>query len=344
MPVFKAFSRHRPKQGAAGVVGMSVTVTLGYHTNMQDHHHEHHGHHYHGGTSESKRLIMALWVIFGFALVEAVAGALYHSVALYSDAGHMLSDAAALAVAVAASVFSSRPPSIRHSYGLARLEVIGALANGIMMLLVVGFIAYLAIGRLFNPQPVNGLAVIVVVGLGLLVNIVVYYLLHHEDASLNARAALLHVMADLLGSVAALLAGIIIYFSNWYAADPLLSLAICVLILVSTVGLLRRVLVVLLEAVPGHLDLVQVGLSMAELQGVQSVHDLHIWSLSSGQTMLSAHIVVDSLDQWPGVFQALVYRLSEEYHIDHVTLQPEPETYRLTRMDPGAATNMGKHK
>ena len=208
-----------------------------------------------------------------------------------------------------------------------------ALANGLFMLVVVGSIAYHAVERLRQPHEVAGGIVMVVAALGLVVNLVVARILHGGEQNLNTRAALLHVLGDLLGSVAALLAGIVVTLTGWNPIDPLLSLLICALILVSSMRLLRDVLHVLMEGVPPYIDLPEVGRAMAAVPGVHSIHDLHIWTLSSGLVALSAHVVIDDMRQWTRVLSDLQRLLKERYAIEHVTLQPEPQQVVPIQLD-----------
>jgi cobalt-zinc-cadmium efflux system protein len=286
---------------------------IGYHANM----------HAHNVRGESRKLFIALALILGFAAIEAFFAYRFGSVALFGDAGHMLSDSFALAIAASAAILAARPPSSRHSYGLVRIEVIAAFINGMVMLLVIIAITYTAVKRFAEPLAVNGLGVMVVASIGLITNLVVYKILHGEHASLNTRAARLHVLGDILGSVAALAAGVIIYFTAWYPIDPILSIFICLIILAGTFKLLKLALTVLLEGVPIHLDLEEIGYSMAAVESVESVHDLHIWSLSSGQIILTAHIVMKQFDHWSKIYAAISEKLLREFNIDHVTLQPE---------------------
>jgi len=270
-------------------------------------------------------LLWALIITLGFAAIEAIGGWWSSSLALFGDAGHMLTDSTALGLAAFAVWVAKHPPSSRHSYGLVRAEVVAALVNSLFMLLIVFGIAYFAIERLRNPQPVMGGTVIVIAATGLIVNVVVAIILHRSEKTLNTRAALLHVMGDLLGSVAALLAGIIIYFTGWMPIDPILSLVICILILYASIGLLREVLHVIMEGVPRYIDLPEVGQTMAAVEDVKSIHDLHIWTLSSGMVALSAHIVISDLAQWQSILTDLRNLLHDQYAIDHVTLQPETD-------------------
>lgn len=279
---------------------------------------------------------MALLLTLGFALVEAVGGLWSGSLALLSDAGHMFSDATALGIALAAARLARRPPSARHSYGFARAEVLAALINGLIMLAVVTGLTVEAIARLQAPRAVEGGAVMAIAAVGLGVNVLVLVILSRGAHDLNTRGAMLHVFGDLLGSVAALLAGAVITFTGWTPIDPLLSLAIAALIVVSTFRLLREAMHVLMEGVPRHLDFEQVGRSLAQVPGVRSVHDLHIWTAAAGAPALSAHVVVADLARWAETLEALRAVLHSRYGIEHVTLQPEtpegaPRVVTLTR-------------
>lgn len=294
---------------------------------MAGHHHARHdhGHRHDHDTGAGRSLSWGLALTAGFALVEAAGGWLAGSLALLGDAGHMITDATALGLAAFAAWVARQPPSARHSYGLVRAEVVAALANGLFMLLVVGGIAFHAVERLRHPQDVAGGVVMTIAAVGLVVNLVVARILHAGEQNLNTRAALLHVLGDLLGSVAALVAGGVVYFTGWTPIDPLLSLLICALILFSSMHLLRDVLHVLMEGVPPYLDLPEVGRAMAAVPGVRSVHDLHIWTLSSGLVALSAHVVIEDMGRWQAVLEALRQLLKERYAIEHVTLQPESQ-------------------
>jgi cobalt-zinc-cadmium efflux system protein len=247
----------------------------------------------------------------------------FGSLALVSDAGHMFSDALALALAWFAAWVSARPAGSRHSYGLARAEVIAAFVNGLALLLVVVLIAVESIDRLLHPGDVNGLGVMIVAFIGLVLNLAVVLILSRGERSLNLRAAMLHVTSDVVGSVAALAAGAIVYYTGWQPIDPILSLVIALLILASTIYLLREALHVLMEGVPRSVQLEEVGRLLARIEGVRSVHDLHIWNISSGKMALSAHLDVADLANWPKLLERCRRALQERYGIDHVTLQPE---------------------
>lgn len=295
------------------------------HQHQHDHHHGHAEPAHHSGSA----LTRALWLTIAFAAIEAVTGWWSGSLALLGDAGHMFTDSTALGLAAFAAALARRPSSRRHSWGMGRAEVLAALGNALFMLLVVAGLIYGAIERLQSPKAVNGSAVMIVAGLGLMLNVFVLRMLSgshggHNHGDLNTRGAMLHVMGDLLGSVAALGAGIVIYFTGWLPIDPILSLVICTLILFSSLSLLRDGLHVLMEGVPTHLNLEDIGQAMARAEGVTSVHDLHIWQLRSDQIALSAHVVLRSMNDWQKVLAALNQLLAKDYGIKHATLQPEP--------------------
>jgi cobalt-zinc-cadmium efflux system protein len=292
---------------------------------MSEHAHEHHA-------TTGGMLLWALALTLGFAVIEALAGWWSGSLALLSDAGHMVTDSASLGLAALAAWLARKPPSARHSYGLGRAEIVAALLNAVFMLAVIATITVVAIQRLRNPQPVVGESVTVVALVGLVINIVVAWLLARGEKTMNTRGALLHVLGDLLGSIAALLSGIVIWSTGWLPIDPLLSLVICVLILVSSLRLLREALHALMEGVPFDLSLNDIGAAMAGITGVRSVHDLHIWTLSSNRTALSAHLVIDDLGQWDRVLHDVAHMLDERFHIEHVTLQPETTERMLVRI------------
>jgi cobalt-zinc-cadmium efflux system protein len=267
-------------------------------------------------------MLAALVLTAGFAVIEAAGGFWAHSLALTSDAGHMVTDAAALALGLFAQMVSRRPPSRRNSYGYARAEVIGAFVNALAMLAVVVWIAVEAVQRLLTPQPVAGQTVMLIAAVGLLINLVVAWMLSHGAQNMNTRAALLHVIGDLLGSVAAVTAGAVVYFTGWTPIDPLLSLVVALLILQSTWALLKQSTHVLMEAVPPHLSYEEIGRALSAQAGVLGVHDLHIWHMSSDRVALSAHIAIADAAQWPKILAASQRLLDQRFCIDHVTLQP----------------------
>lgn len=300
-------------------------------------------HHTHQAETGRNALPVALGLTLCFAGIEAAAGWWAGSLALLGDAGHMLTDSLALALATLAARLARTPPSHRHSFGLARIEVLAALANaGFMLALVLG-LSWNALARLAEPRPVAGEIVAWIAAAGLALNIAVAWVLLRGTQDLNTRGALLHVVGDALGSVAALAAGLIVTYTGWMQADPLLTLVIGALILASTLRLAREALHTLLEGVPVGISLPEVGKRMASVEGALSVHDLHIWSLGSGRIALSAHVVLRSLDQWQRVLAAMGTLLHDEFGIDHVTLQPETMDARVVTLVPLAATVRRDH-
>jgi cobalt-zinc-cadmium efflux system protein len=287
-------------------------------------------------------MLLALLLTGGFAAVEALTGWWANSLALISDAGHMAADAGALAIALLATRLAARPASERNSYGYGRAEIVGAFINGLTMLAIVVWIAVEAVARIFKPLPIAGGTVMLVAGLGLAVNLVVLWLLTrhsghghghghghahgghgHDHGNLNTRAATVHVLGDLLGSVAAIVAGAVVHYTGWTLVDPLLSVLVALLILRSTWRVLAESTGVLMEAVPSGIDYTEVGRFLAGIEGVVSLHDLHVWQMNPSSRALSAHVLLTDVDAWPRVLALARQELRRRFGIDHVTLQPE---------------------
>ena len=305
---------------------------------------ESHAHHHIGHGSEQSKLLWAVAVTFVFALIEAAAGWWSGSLALLSDAGHMITDSSALGLAALAAWLARRPPSARHTYGLVRAEILAALFNSVLMLALIAYIVAEALARFSEPRPVSGGVVMVVATIGLILNLLIGWILSRGEHSLNSRAALLHVMGDALGSVAAIAAGTVIYFTGWMPIDPILSIVVSMLILFSAFNLLREALHVLMEGVPAHIDLRRVGQDLAAIDGVLRVHDLHVWTLSSGTIALSAHLEIAALPDWPEILMRAREQMDKAHNIRHSTLQPEaiaqsPMLYHASR--PTAAEPTG---
>ena len=298
---------------------------------VHHHHHDELSAHHRGDSSYTHRaraaggrtLTMAVALTLGFAFVELVAGLWSGSLALLADAGHMATDSASLLFALVANLIARRPVSERHSFGLARAEVIAAFVNALLMVAVVLWIAIEAFNRINAPVPVKGLAVVGVGSVGLLVNILVAWTLSRDRDNVNIRAAFIHVLGDLLGSVAAIMAGAIIYFGGPLIADPVLSLLVAALIVRSTYGVLKETTFVLLDSVPTGVDYGAVGATLAKLPGIVSVHDLHVWAMVPGKAALSAHVLVDDIERWPAILHQARQALNRDFKIDHITLQPE---------------------
>jgi cobalt-zinc-cadmium efflux system protein len=296
-------------------------------------HQHHHAHHHGGGNdpAQRQRLLLAVALTWAYALVEAIAGWRGGSLALLADAGHMVTDGAALALALLASLIAARPPSARHSFGLGRVELLAALVNALAMLAVVAGIGMEAWSRFQSPRAVDGVLVGVVAVIGLAVNLLVAWKLSHGQDNMNVRGAFLHVMGDVLGSVAAIVAGIVVWATGWTPIDPLLSLLIGGLVLAASLRLLRDAVHGLLDGVPFAVSLPELGRDLAAVPGVIEVHDLHVWSLSGERLALSAHVRLKDLADWPAVLHGLRHK-AEDHGIGHATFQPEAAHWQpLTR-------------
>jgi cobalt-zinc-cadmium efflux system protein len=292
----------------------------------------------------ARALVVALVLTAGFGIVEAVAGWLSGSLALISDAGHMATDAAAFLVALIAHGIARRPPSQRASYGYARAEVLAAFINALAMLALIVWISVEAVQRLLAPVPIAGPVVMAVAAAGLAVNILVAWMLSRSSGGLNVRGALLHVLGDILGSVAALVAGAVVRFTGWTPIDPILALFVALLILRSTWVLLQRSTGVLMEGVPAHLSYDAIGRALAALPGVCGIHDLHVWTMSADRVALSAHVTLADGETWLQTLASAQRMLARDFGIDHVTLQPawpaqpaQPAHRRVIPVAPAAA-------
>jgi cobalt-zinc-cadmium efflux system protein len=278
--------------------------------------------HYFADRSQSL-LAWALGLTLFFAVIEVVFGFLSNSLALISDAGHMVTDSAALGLALLAQMIAKRPPTSKHTFGFGRSEALAAFVNGLVMLGVVAWISFEAIQRLFKPEPVQGSMVMLVAAIGLSINIIVAWVLSHDKESMNTKAALIHVMGDLLGSVAAIISGAIIAYTGWMPIDPILSIFVSLLILKSTFSVIKDSFHFLMKGVPHHINFIKIGEDLEATPGVASVHDLHIWDMSPGQPALIGHLEIDDLSAWPRILESIKKMLLEKHGIDHITLQAE---------------------
>lgn len=301
---------------------------------MSDAHHDHgdhaaHGHHHHGLVSrgeEGGRLKWVLIITALFMIAEVFGGLLSGSLALLADSGHMFTDVAALALSLFAMRIAQRPPTSKRTFGYVRLEILAALVNGATLLLIAGMIVWEAWQRLRDPVVIDASIMLGVATLGLVVNIIGASLLHsHAHDNLNVRGAYLHVLGDLLGSVGAIAAGLVVLTTGWTPADSIISVVIALLILFSAWKLVREATDVLLESVPAHIDMAQVLEALASIDGLDEVHDVHVWTLTSGFVAISAHGVIDDPTDHSRVL-AEVRELMASYGIDHVTFQIEMRT------------------
>jgi cobalt-zinc-cadmium efflux system protein len=282
-----------------------------------------HAHDAHDGERAGRRLLATIAVSGSLMLAELVGGILSGSLALLADAGHMLTDVLALLVAWGALAFSSRKADQRRTYGYRRLEILAALANGVALVVLSGSIAYEAVQRWLAPDDIDVRVMSAVAAIGLCGNILGLLLLRHERG-VNLRGAFLHVLGDTLSSVGVLAGAAVIAVTGWTRADAVISIGIAIIIVITSVSLLREVIDVLLEAAPPGIDTEEVRRAIGGIEGVTEVHDLHVWSITSGLHALSAHVVVaDPARDQHAVLQAIQLRLRAEYAIDHSTLQIE---------------------
>ena len=281
-----------------------------------------HTHEHERLSADRRALAGALALIASFMVVEIGVGLLADSLAVLADAGHMLSDSASLALALFAAWLAGRPATPQRSFGYRRAEILAALANGVLLDVVALGIFVEAARRISNPPDVKGGWVLVVGAIGLLVNLVAAGILSRAGSgSLNVRAALLHVLADLWGSVGVIVAGLVILATSWELADPLAAMLIGLLIIVSAWRLLSESVGILLEAAPAGTSAEEVGRAIVELPRVVEVHDLHIWTITSGFSALSAHVLVEPGAECHDLRRRIEVVLRERFELGHTTLQ-----------------------
>jgi cobalt-zinc-cadmium efflux system protein len=278
----------------------------------------------HARRDDARALLAALGLTCLFLVVEVIGGWLTNSLALLSDAAHMFTDAGALTLSLFALWVARRPASDRKTFGYHRAEILAALLNGVALCLIVAWIFHEAYGRLREAPPVHSAGMILVASGGIVVNVVCAWLLApHSRGSLNVRAAFVHVVADLFGSVGALAAGGVMLLTGWYAADALAAFLIGALVLLGAWRLMRESLDVLMEAVPPHIDLDELRRDLETVRGTQAVHDLHVWTLTTGRYALSAHAVIDGSVDGDRILDRMRVLLAERFNIAHVTIQLE---------------------
>jgi len=281
-----------------------------------------HGAHSHA-QSPASRLLTALALTTSFLVIEAIAGWLTGSLALLSDAGHMLTDAAALGIAVLAQRLADRPRTAKYTFGLRRAETLAALVNGVVLGVSAVWVIVEAVKRFRDPPVVAGGWMLVVASTGLVVNLISAWMLSRGQHTTNLRAALAHVLADAAGSVAAMTAGAAVVWFGWTRADPIVSIIISLLILWGSWGLVRGTTLVLLETTPAGIDPLEIEKTIRATSGVADVHDLHVWSIADGYPLVSAHVVLRPGSHGVEVANAVVERVRAQHAIEHVTIQPE---------------------
>jgi cobalt-zinc-cadmium efflux system protein len=283
-------------------------------------------HHKHTHTNGKRNLKYAICITGAWFLIELLGGFYANSLALLADAAHMLADLAALVLSLFALKISSRPATPEKTYGYLRAEILAALANGITLILIAVYIFYESYQRLWAPPEIKSLPMLIIAVTGLIANLVTAKLLfgsRHE--SLNLRGAFLHVLGDTLGSVGAILAGILMLTRQWYLADPIVSAIVGALVLISAWELVSESVDVLLEGVPRHLDIARILDDLRELSGTASVHDLHVWSIASGTSAMSCHIVVHPDEDVGKALSEASRIMRDKYNIEHTTIQIEIE-------------------
>jgi len=296
------------------------------HSHGHGHSHSHgHGHHHHGPNNK-KGLLIAFVITTGIMVLEFVGGLLTKSLALLSDSGHMLSDAGALLLSLVAMSFAAKKASTSKSFGYQRFEILAALLNGVTLFVIAAFIVAEAVKRFASPPEVASGSMMLIACIGLLANIMsAWFLMRQGDVkdNVNVRSAYLHVIGDALGSVGAIIAGALMYAFSWYIADPIISIVVALLILKSAWGIIQSTLHILMQGTPSGIKPKAVTAMLLQIEGVKDVHDLHIWTITSGMNSFSCHLIVEEEVDCQAVLQRSLRQLEERYQLKHVTIQIE---------------------
>jgi cobalt-zinc-cadmium efflux system protein len=303
-----------------------LMVQIHNHSHEDGHDHDHD--HRHGSESRAPSAILrAIWITLVFMLIEALGGYFANSLALISDAAHMLTDVGAMLLSLFAIWVSRRPSNSKMTFGYHRAEILGALASGLAIWLIAGILVYESILRLHSPPDVNGPIVIVVASIGLVANLLSMRMLHgakHEN--MNVKAAYLHMVSDALGSIGAIVAGVTLAVTHWRPIDPIVTIFFSALMLFGSWNLVKEAVEVLMESTPEGIDLESVREALQALATVKEAHDLHIWTVSSGRLALSVHLIVESAaPDRKSVLMAATELLEEKYNIVHTTIQIEDQ-------------------
>jgi cobalt-zinc-cadmium efflux system protein len=306
------------------------------HDRHDSHDHDHAGHgHAHAPTSFGTAFAIGIALNAGFVVLEVVYGVLSNSVALLADAGHNMTDVLGLGVAWAAAVLSKRAPTQRFTYGLGGTSILAALFNAAFLLVVIGGLSWEAIGRFSNPQPVAGKTVMIVAAVGILVNgLCAWLFASGRKSDLNIRGAFMHMAADALVSVGVVIAGLVILLTGWLWLDPAVSLVINAVIIWGTWSLLGDSITMSLNAVPSGLQAQEVGAFLSAATGVHGIHDLHIWSMSTTETALTAHLVMPGGHPGDPFLVDLSEKLNERFGIGHATFQVETDPHTACPLEP----------
>ncbi|MEK4714908.1 cation diffusion facilitator family transporter [Sporosarcina sp. FSL K6-5500] len=291
---------------------------------MHDHDHGHH--HSHAREGNKKGLAIAFIITAGIMLLEFFGGLLTNSLALLADSGHMLSDAGSLALSLVAIWFAARAASPKKTYGYYRFEILAALFNGGTLFVIAGMIVYHAYGRFFEPQIVASGSMIIIAFIGLAANLLsAWFLISKGDVkdNVNLRSAYLHVLGDALGSVGAIIAGIVMYFFDWYVADPIISVVVALLILKGAWGIIKQTIHILMEGTPITINQQEVKQTLEAIEGVINVHDLHVWTITSGLDSLTCHLLIEDNQDEQRILQQAIQQIEKQFKIMHTTIQIE---------------------
>ncbi|MEK5584668.1 cation diffusion facilitator family transporter [Paenibacillus sp. FSL P2-0536] len=300
----------------------------GHSHSHEGHNHSHgsHGHHHFDPSGNKKGLMIALIITVGIMFLEFFGGLITNSLALLSDSGHMLNDASSLALSLVAVWFATKPASPNKTYGFHRFEILAALLNGVTLFVVAGFIIVEAYGRFFDPPTVASGSMMLIASIGLLANVASAWLLMRKGDvknNINLRSAYLHVLGDALGSVGAIIAGLIMMIFGWYVADPIISVLVALLILRGAWGIIKHTVHVLMEGTPITINPAEVKEILESIEGVRNVHDLHIWTITSGLDSLSCHILIEEEADDQRILQQAIRLIADHFKIQHTTIQVE---------------------
>ncbi|WP_226658829.1 cation diffusion facilitator family transporter [Pseudalkalibacillus hwajinpoensis] len=299
---------------------------------MADKHSHDHGHHH---SANKKALFISFLLIASFMVLEVIGGFVTNSLALLSDAGHMLSDTVALGMSLLAFKLGEKASDQEKTYGYKRFEILAAFLNGIALIAISFYILWESIQRFIDPPEVASTGMLIIAAIGLLVNILVAWILMKGDTSenLNLRSAFLHVLGDLLGSIGAIIAALLIMFAGWNYADPIASAIVAVLVLVSGIRVTKDSFHVLMEGTPSNINLEEVKSTIVEIDGVQSIHDVHIWNITSDFPSFTCHIVVRQTCDRDQLLQLIGKKLQEQFDLTHTTIQMECDTSEIKHQE-----------
>lgn len=306
-----------------------------YHKHGHDNHYHTHSHNnFHEAREGNKKgLIIALIITAGIMILEFFGGLISNSLALLADSGHMLSDTSSLALSLAAIYFAARPASTNKTYGFYRFEILAALVNGITLFIISIFIFKEAYQRFLNPTEVVSTTMIAIASIGFIANLVsAWFLTRNGDVkgNINLKSAYLHILGDAIGSVGAIIAGVIMLFTGWYLADPIISVLVAILILKSSISLIKQTLHILMEGSPSSINLADVKHTLEAIDGVKNVHDLHVWTISSGFDCLSCHLLINDTKDAQIILESAIRKLEDRFNIKHATIQIEKRQLQHT--------------